>query len=76
MTGSARSALVTAGHLKTPLVDGPATGSLRDFIAGIPKAEIHVHHVGSASPRIVSERAARHPGLLSHPTQESSRAGR
>jgi aminodeoxyfutalosine deaminase len=32
-----------------------------DFIAGLPKAEVHVHHVGSASPRIVAELAARHP---------------
>ncbi|GHC85366.1 adenosine deaminase [Streptomyces flavofungini] len=31
------------------------------FIAGLPKAELHVHHVGSASPRIVSALAARHP---------------
>lgn len=30
------------------------------FIAGMPKAELHVHHVGSASPRIVAELAARH----------------
>ena len=35
--------------------------SLTDFIARLPKAELHVHHVGSASPRIVSELAARHP---------------
>src|SRR3954468_2935188 len=35
-----------------------------DFIASLPKAEIHVHHVGSASPRIVSELAARHPGTV------------
>ena len=35
--------------------------SLQSFIAGLPKAELHVHHVGSASPRIVSELAARHP---------------
>ncbi|MCX4905051.1 adenosine deaminase [Streptomyces sp. NBC_00878] len=34
---------------------------LHAFIAGLPKAELHVHHVGSASPRIVSELAARHP---------------
>ncbi len=34
---------------------------LTDFIAGLPKAELHVHHVGSASPRIVAELAARHP---------------
>lgn len=32
------------------------------FIAQLPKAELHVHHVGSASPRIVSELAERHPG--------------
>ncbi|MFE6161971.1 adenosine deaminase [Streptomyces sp. NPDC056486] len=31
------------------------------FIAGLPKAELHVHHVGSASPRIVSTLSARHP---------------
>ncbi|MCP9209414.1 adenosine deaminase [Streptomyces cucumeris] len=34
---------------------------LSTFIAGLPKAELHVHHVGSASPRIVAELAARHP---------------
>ena len=34
---------------------------MREFIAGLPKAELHVHHVGSASPRIVAELAARHP---------------
>ncbi|MGH3348165.1 MAG: adenosine deaminase [Nocardioides sp.] len=38
--------------------------SITDFIAGLPKAELHVHHVGSASPRIVSELAARHPGVV------------
>jgi aminodeoxyfutalosine deaminase len=35
--------------------------ALAPFIAGLPKAELHVHHVGSASPRIVAELAARHP---------------
>jgi aminodeoxyfutalosine deaminase len=35
---------------------------LTSFIAGLPKAELHVHHVGSASPRIVAELAARHEG--------------
>jgi adenosine deaminase len=35
---------------------------LTQFIAGLPKAELHVHHVGSASPRIVAELAARHEG--------------
>jgi len=34
------------------------------FIAGLPKAELHVHHVGSASPRIVAQLAARHPGTV------------
>ena len=38
--------------------------SLTDFIAGLPKAELHVHHVGSVSPRIVSELAERHPGTV------------
>jgi aminodeoxyfutalosine deaminase len=37
---------------------------LRNFIAGLPKAELHVHHVGSASTRIVGELAARHPGTV------------
>ncbi|TDO56089.1 aminodeoxyfutalosine deaminase [Kribbella sp. VKM Ac-2571] len=32
-----------------------------EFLAGLPKAELHVHHVGSASPRIVAELAGRHP---------------
>ncbi|MEU0335371.1 adenosine deaminase [Streptomyces sp. NPDC006193] len=40
---------------------GTAARGLRAFIAGLPKAELHVHHVGSASPRIVAELAARHP---------------
>jgi aminodeoxyfutalosine deaminase len=35
--------------------------ALGEFIAGLPKAELHVHHVGSASPRIVAELASRHP---------------
>ena len=37
---------------------------LTDFIAGLPKAELHVHHVGSASARIVGELAERHPGVV------------
>ncbi|MET9152358.1 adenosine deaminase [Streptomyces griseoflavus] len=48
----------------TDRLDAAITGQDRDlhaFIAGLPKAELHVHHVGSASPRIVSELAARHP---------------
>jgi aminodeoxyfutalosine deaminase len=38
--------------------------SLASFIAGLPKVELHVHHVGSASPAIVSELAERHPGVV------------
>ncbi len=38
--------------------------NLDTFIAGLPKAELHVHHVGSVSPRIVSELAERHPGVV------------
>ena len=34
------------------------------FIEALPKAELHVHHVGSASARIVSELAERHPGTV------------
>ncbi|GIH68853.1 adenosine deaminase [Sphaerimonospora thailandensis] len=40
---------------------------LTRFIAGLPKAELHVHHVGAASPRIVAELAARHEGTTSVP---------
>ncbi|MDN5894071.1 MAG: adenosine deaminase, partial [Nocardioides sp.] len=43
---------------------------LSDFIAGIPKAELHVHHVGSASPRIVSALAQRHPGAVPSDPEE------
>jgi aminodeoxyfutalosine deaminase len=37
------------------------------FIAGLPKSELHVHHVGSASPRVVAELAARYEGLTKVP---------
>lgn len=37
---------------------------MSSFITGLPKAELHVHHVGSASPRIVAELAERHPGVV------------
>jgi aminodeoxyfutalosine deaminase len=43
---------------------------LTGFIARLPKAELHVHHVGSASPRIVSELATRHPGVVPSDTEE------
>ncbi|MEJ7831622.1 MAG: adenosine deaminase [Nocardioides sp.] len=42
----------------------PATHHHADFIRRLPKAELHVHHVGSASPRIVAELAERHPGTV------------
>ncbi len=40
------------------------SNELSAFIAALPKAELHVHQVGSASPRIVSELAERHPGTV------------
>jgi aminodeoxyfutalosine deaminase len=48
-------------------------GVLNDFIAKLPKAELHVHHVGSASPRIVSELAERHPGTVPSDPEELRR---
>jgi aminodeoxyfutalosine deaminase len=47
---------------------------LTDFIAGLPKAELHVHHVGSASPRIVAELAARHAGSTPVPADAAALA--
>jgi aminodeoxyfutalosine deaminase len=44
-----------------------------NFIAALPKAELHVHHVGSASPRIVAELAARHPGTVPADEDELAR---
>ncbi len=41
-----------------------ADDGLATFIAGLPKAELHVHHVGSASPAIVAQLAERHPGRV------------
>lgn len=35
-----------------------------EFIAGLPKVELHVHHVGSASPAIVAALSERHPGTV------------
>ncbi|MET9441711.1 adenosine deaminase [Streptomyces sp. NPDC006610] len=60
--GQARGAVPGEEPLSDRLV-AAMTGDrdLRAFIAGLPKAELHVHHVGSASPRIVAELAARHP---------------
>ncbi|WP_211592126.1 adenosine deaminase [Microbispora sp. H10836] len=40
---------------------------LTRFIAGLPKAELHVHHIGAASPHIVAELAARYEGATPVP---------
>jgi len=46
-----------------------ALGSgLAAFVAGMPKAELHVHHVGSASPAVVAGLAARYEGRTEVPT--------
>ncbi|HYN93620.1 MAG TPA: adenosine deaminase [Pilimelia sp.] len=51
-----------------------ADTDLTAFIAGLPKVELHVHHVGSASPRIVAELAARHQGATSVPADPAALA--
>src|ERR1700755_713765 len=48
-------------------------GPHADFIRQLPKAELHVHHVGSASARIVSELATRHPGTVPSDLEELKR---
>ena len=40
------------------------------FIAGLPKAELHVHHIGSVSQRVVAELATRHPGRVPSDPEE------
>ena len=47
---------------------------LPTFIAGMPKVELHVHHVGSASPRIVAELAARTDGASPVPAEPEALA--
>src|ERR1700755_3235295 len=47
---------------------------LPPFIAGWPRAELHVHHVGSASPRIVADLAARHEGSSPVPADPAALA--
>ncbi|MFV2021005.1 adenosine deaminase [Micromonospora sp. LOL_023] len=51
-----------------------ATPELLAFIAGLPKVELHVHHVGSASPRIVAELADRHRGSSPVPADPAALA--
>jgi aminodeoxyfutalosine deaminase len=53
--------------MATLATDGPA---IERFIRGLPKAELHVHQVGSASARIVSELATRHPGTVPSDPQQ------
>jgi aminodeoxyfutalosine deaminase len=45
------------------------TPRVLDLIAALPKAELHVHHVGSAPPRVVAELAEAYPtaGVPSDP---------
>jgi aminodeoxyfutalosine deaminase len=45
----------------------------KSFIAGLPKAELHVHQVGSVSQRVVAELAARHPGTVPSDPDELAR---
>ena len=47
------------------------TPRLLDFIAQLPKAELHVHHVGSAPVRVVAQLAAEYPaaGVPSDPDE-------
>ena len=47
---------------------------LTDFIAGLPKAELHVHHVGSASMDTVATLAERHAGSTDVPTDPAALA--
>ncbi|KQV74701.1 adenosine deaminase [Aeromicrobium sp. Root344] len=44
------------------------------FVSGLPKAELHVHHVGSASMRTVAELAERHAGTTKVPTDPEALA--
>jgi aminodeoxyfutalosine deaminase len=55
--------------------DAAISADLEAFIAVLPKAELHVHHVGSASPRIVAELAARHEGRSPVPADPQALAG-
>ena len=45
----------------------------QSFIAGLPKAELHVHHVGSVSQWVVAELASRHPGTVPSDPAELAR---
>ncbi len=47
---------------------------LTNFIAGLPKAELHVHQVGSASPQTVAELASRYEGRTRVPADPAELA--
>ncbi len=51
----------------------PLSDDLAGFVAGLPKAELHVHHVGSASAEIVGRLAERHPGVVPADPEELRR---
>jgi aminodeoxyfutalosine deaminase len=66
----------TSGMLTTCQRDVDRLASVavtEGFIAGLPKAELHVHHVGSVSQRVVAELAARHPGTVPSDPDELAR---
>ncbi|RKN41554.1 adenosine deaminase [Micromonospora endolithica] len=48
---------------------------LTDFITGLPKVELHVHHVGSATPQTVARLAERYAGTTSVPADPALLAG-
>ncbi|WP_432973049.1 adenosine deaminase [Dactylosporangium sp. CA-233914] len=41
--------------------------TIAEFVAGLPKVELHVHHVGSATPATVARLAERHAGATPVP---------
>ncbi len=57
-------ALARLGVMTTSDPLAALTDPGRPFVAGLPKAELHVHHVGSATPAIVARLAERHPGTV------------
>ena len=66
LLGLLPAVVVGSFYALTGLTDSAhvSVAPLSAFIAGLPKVELHVHHVGSASPAIVSELAMRHPGVV------------
>ena len=71
---TSRSAGLRGGPHRGAHAEENTVTDLSSFIAGLPKAELHVHHVGSASPRIVAELAARHEGRTPVPADPAALA--